>query len=203
MKHFLTILVLTLVAAAVPAGAVTINFDDTPSNSFVPNGYQGFNWDRFVALDPTTIVTPSGYLNGLVSPRNIAGHANAAPATISSATPFSLTSGYFTGAWNDGLTITITGTLASATVFTQSFVVNTAGPSFVMLNPGRIDSAVFSSGGGTHNDSFNAFGPHFVLDNLTINGATVPEPASWAMMMIGFGLVGSSLRRRTTTAVAG
>jgi hypothetical protein len=32
--------------------------------------------------------------------------------------------------------------------------------------------------------------------------AAVPEPASWAMMIAGFGLVGSALRRRTPARVA-
>jgi hypothetical protein len=30
----------------------------------------------------------------------------------------------------------------------------------------------------------------------------VPEPASWAMMIAGFGLVGAAMRRRTTAAIA-
>ena len=29
---------------------------------------------------------------------------------------------------------------------------------------------------------------------------TVPEPASWAMLIAGFGLTGAALRRRTATA---
>ena len=40
------------------------------------------------------------------------------------------------------------------------------------------------------------------IDNLTITSATataaVPEPATWAMMIAGFALVGGALRRRTT-----
>ena len=29
--------------------------------------------------------------------------------------------------------------------------------------------------------------------------STVPEPASWAMLVTGFGIVGGSMRRRSTT----
>ncbi len=40
---------------------------------------------------------------------------------------------------------------------------------------------------------------HFVgLPDATMGGSTaaVPEPASWAMMVGGFGLIGSTMRRR-------
>lgn len=45
----------------------------------------------------------------------------------------------------------------------------------------------------------------FRVDNLVgtaaaVSGA-VPEPATWAMMMLGFGIVGSSIRRRRQQAV--
>lgn len=33
-------------------------------------------------------------------------------------------------------------------------------------------------------------------------GGIVPEPATWAMMLVGMGLVGGSMRRRTTRVVA-
>ena len=41
----------------------------------------------------------------------------------------------------------------------------------------------------------------FLLDNVSVtavNGA-VPEPATWAMMLVGFGAMGVSLRRRSRT----
>lgn len=39
----------------------------------------------------------------------------------------------------------------------------------------------------------------FKFSNLTVSGSTsVPEPATWAMMIMGFGLVGSAMRRRQT-----
>lgn len=40
-----------------------------------------------------------------------------------------------------------------------------------------------------------------VLDNASFGaGATVPEPASWAMLIAGFGLVGTAMRRRVAAA---
>lgn len=43
------------------------------------------------------------------------------------------------------------------------------------------------------------------IDNVRVNlegmGSAVPEPATWAMMITGFGLAGSALRRRRETRV--
>jgi|GEM_PF-523888 len=36
----------------------------------------------------------------------------------------------------------------------------------------------------------------FEIDNLAIGGMAVPEPATWAMMIMGFGGVGAMMRRR-------
>lgn len=39
------------------------------------------------------------------------------------------------------------------------------------------------------------------FDNVSLNTAAVPEPATWALMILGFGLVGASLRRRQQAGV--
>jgi len=46
-------------------------------------------------------------------------------------------------------------------------------------------------------------GGYAVVDNVSFNrGGTVPEPASWALMIAGFGLVGIAVRRRSVVAAA-
>ena len=44
------------------------------------------------------------------------------------------------------------------------------------------------------------------IDDVSVQGAAgtaaVPEPATWGMMLLGFGLVGAAARRRRTLAVA-
>ncbi len=47
-----------------------------------------------------------------------------------------------------------------------------------------------SSGGG------NAFGDGVLFDNLSFTTAAVPEPATWGMMILGFGMIGAASRSR-------
>jgi hypothetical protein len=39
-------------------------------------------------------------------------------------------------------------------------------------------------------------GSEFAIDNVAISTPAVPEPATWALMIAGFGIVGGALRRR-------
>lgn len=41
-----------------------------------------------------------------------------------------------------------------------------------------------------------------IVDNLSATVAAVPEPSSWALMMIGAGMVGAMARRRKNIAAA-
>ena len=82
----------------------------------------------------------------------------------------------------------------------QTGVINIAslGSGYTFVNGaslGNIDRLVFDGTGG---------GGGFVLDNLTLNPAGVggiPEPSTWALLILGFGAVGAGMRRRSATTV--
>ncbi len=58
------------------------------------------------------------------------------------------------------------------------------------------------SAGANPTLTFGFFNPpsYYVLDNVSIAG--VPEAATWAMMIAGFGLVGAAMRRRSAALAA-
>lgn len=49
--------------------------------------------------------------------------------------------------------------------------------------------------------AFRSTSPAFEFDTIGVTTGAVPEPASWAMLIAGFGLVGAVLRRRRTGSV--
>jgi hypothetical protein len=62
----------------------------------------------------------------------------------------------------------------------------------------------YLNGGGSNGASFrNIYTPNVIAQAASLGGgAVVPEPASWAMLITGFGLVGATQRRRRRAAVA-
>jgi PEP-CTERM motif len=104
----------------------------------------------------------------------------------------------FTGStWAKGLTVSLGN---------QSYSTNeVAGPEG-SFQPWRTEFATFTAGSSTETLSFLARGmpsglPPFVLvDGISLNA--VPEPSSWAMLIMGFGMVGAMARRRKALAAA-
>lgn len=85
------------------------------------------------------------------------------------------------------------------------------GSTFVLFNQNNIadqtigisgisfDEAVFTFA----NSSFQAGNLAEVVDNIRFSAVSaVPEPNTWAMMLVGFGAVGAAMRRRRKTLLA-
>ena len=81
----------------------------------------------------------------------------------------------YAGAWSTtNSNFTTSGTIAdAATGFSKVWLVSAS-----MLTPDRNDG--------------------FKLSSITVSTPALPEPTTWAMLMIGFGAIGASLRRRKT-----
>ncbi|MGJ5673761.1 MAG: PEP-CTERM sorting domain-containing protein [Nostochopsis sp.] len=165
------------------AEAVNVTFDDlSGSQNTIYNGYAGLNWENFYSLDTTSFI-PSGYVNGTVSPENVAYSGFGNPAAISTVDDiFDFNSTYLTSAWNDDLTVLVegyTGGISGQKKYSQTVVVNTKTPTLFTFDFLGIDYLQFTSSGG-NNAGYDGNGTHFVIDNLNFNKKSepVPEPLS-------------------------
>ena len=192
-----------LVAAAMLAGfaslasADTINFDDL-SDAPIANGYHGLDWSNFWSFAPfSPDYDGSGYESALTSGTNVAYNSYGTPASISSAADFDLNSFVAAAAWNDGLSVLISGYNNGVQIYSTVVSLVTGSASAVTLNWIGVDDVSFVSYGGT-NPGLNGSGTHFALDDLTISVAPVPLPA--ALPLFGFALAGMGFvaRRRRT-----
>jgi hypothetical protein len=184
-----------------PASAKVITFDDLPDNSLynhIPNPYDGFDWSaHFLYVDGADYPYPSGYQTGVVSAPNVAFNGDGRQVSFSRRTPFELDSFYLTAAWRDGLEVTVTGYLSGVMVDSTTLTVNTSGPTLETFN-WDVNKVVFDSFGGV---SVGFTGYQFVLDNLSVSSvpessirfnslAAVPESSTWALMLVGFAVLG-------------
>ena len=192
----------SLAAVCGIAHATTITFDDIPTTTApfgqVVDGYAGLGWTNLWA-DKTNApgLTPSGYINGTVSPNNVVYNSYANPAGVHSlsAAGFDLVDGYFTAAWNDGLQVTASAVFENGSTAVKTFTIDTFGPSDTVFGWKDLSSVTFSSAGGTHHSGYLGMGTHFALDNLTVTASTVPEPAPAMLALSGLVLIGLQRRR--------
>ena len=64
------------------------------------------------------------------------------------------------------------------------------------------DDGEWSTGYNIEIDDYGVDGVWNLAADVTPSPSDVPEPASWAMMISGFGLIGASMRRRQRAAVS-
>lgn len=185
----------SVTAAALPAAAGTIVDTGTPgtvTDWALDSGIAA----RFQVANATTITGIEGYFSGGGSP----GTYTIALYSDGTNTPgtelFSTQSTVTANGWNgkSGLNWAV-----NSGFFWVGFEVR----------PGQ----TFTRGGMPSpapspllDEAYNRGGRYFPNDGFDIgvriyDGAVVPEPATWALMICGFGLAGAALRRRTIAAI--
>jgi hypothetical protein len=202
------VLTLGLQETGFNSGKITV--ESTTSGTFVFSGLYGtFNINLITAQDfvalggfdllnsntQNTSTTKAGTLSVYVTAQGITGPLGR-PDFLSSFTVNSLPKGWTVtentfldpanGLYNAGQTAN-TGTLLASHVFTSgAFVgpIDTLSP-FFLTGPFSVTEQyiIHATGKGS--------------DNSTIDIAAVPEPSTWAMLMLGFGGLGLMYGRRT------
>jgi hypothetical protein len=174
MKKF--ILAALLLASSMPASAVTItgvmdifgsNYFD-PANGFVPAGYGN--------QSGTSVVIGSGIEFGFDDGANL---------DTADFTNTSLTISDLTGPNHNSVPISYSFTADVAGFFGNLHLVSSSLPGTYSVSGNTL----------TYNaDAISDSGTRSVV--FSFSGGAVPEPASWAMFIGGFGLIGGAMRRR-------
>ena len=194
-----------LVAAAMPASAtvvlsgtgsiantdsvntVRLNRDGVTSSWASPKAFPGvFGTTGTYYYDLVNVAVAQNALAPIwyeISFTNITTSSPHATAYNGSFTPANLSTNYL----GDSGVTPFTGNTVSFQV-----VVPTGGS--LLLHFGSPSNA---GGFGDYSYSVSAFGS---ADRTPLPGSNVPEPASWAMLIIGFGLTGAIARRRRILA---
>ncbi|UAK23702.1 PEPxxWA-CTERM sorting domain-containing protein [Sphingomonas nostoxanthinifaciens] len=191
-----------LVACAVlPAAANAVTIDFEAAGAGAPPLFN-FNAGQTVAIDGITF-SGGTLLNGEFS--------SVDQTAVYATAPFNSPS--TSGSYSNPITIDlgraftqVSLDLVNESAGTYSVTTNT-GLSQTLTLDGNVDQIFSLAGEGITSLSVLAVettgvGPayDFAIDNVTAAGA-VPEPAAWALMLGGFGLVGTAMRRRQRTTV--
>lgn len=189
------------VTAALLAGSqaaqasVSINFDAVPVGDLV-NGFYNGGTSGSGATGPNLGVNFTGFRTttgfGETSEPNL-GFNNAGPALIDVAAGFGSTFSFAAGFFGPG-TITIFSNLGG----TGTLLATLSG---TLGNTAAFQPISISFAGTAQSVVVNGTPGSLGFDDLVF-GAAVPEPASWAMLIAGFGLVGAMMRRRQALVAA-
>ena len=159
----------------------------------VPDGYGGLHWRNVLYIDGPAQTPNTGYVNGMVSPGNIAFNGAGNSAMVSDGF-FNLNSVYLTAGWNDGLQVEVQGFAGAQLIYDNIYTVNTTGPRWFNFNYVGINLVAFISSGGVPHSGLGSFGEQFVMDNLSVT--LIPEPSAFALAGLALTSLYTSNRRR-------
>lgn len=181
---------------AVPAQAVTIDFEDgTSQGELIEGQYEGGG----VTFAGATILQAPDYPYELFPPHsgnsvifNSDGFTAGDIRLFFSDLTFNLSAYATTSA---PLILTVFG-VDNVQLGTSILLENVGTNALIGYQGTGIASALFSTGDGSS----------FTLDDVSFGAApsvsAAPEPSTWAMLILGFGLAGAALRRRRVATAA-
>ena len=163
-----------------PVGLLTVSSNQTISGFGVDVDINGNSDLKFLIFDSTT---------GAIL------YQSAATSFVDTGPGYKF-SNPFTFTFNPGTTYGLTASSSAGGTYFVDFVANTVG-SFTFLTGNQ------NLNGNYVSPALNGTG-HACCDVGTalVLGGAVPEPAGWALMLTGFGLVGGAMRRRQMVRVA-
>lgn len=177
-------------AAAVPASAATIDFED-----------RGVGFSISQTFGAYRISSNASYWINTTSGTKALQGAQQAPVTLArtDGAAFTFASADFFAGDSNGLGVPITFNFTRADGSTGSYILQT--PEF---GPGAaIPSTRFAADFGNNlagitRVSWSNGAEFHQIDNLVVNAAApaVPEPATWALFILGFAAVGGAMRTR-------
>lgn len=210
------VVIAAIVLNVSPALGQTVGFDDIDASAGdvsldALGAYQGLSWSNFYGY--TTTPGFDGFNNGIVSQSNAAysggqtfeGGLTPVVGSIQSTSAFDFLSADLGAGYYDGLSLTITGYLGAAQLYTQTLTLGTTGAQsfgFSFSGIDRLTFSAFTTAGSSDPFACGAFNcTQFTMDNMAIRAADVtspiPEPSTALMLLPGLGLVMAfRLRRR-------
>lgn len=191
---------LLFLSALVPVSSlkadVLLSFDDifvAPGKTIViPNNYHFLDWDGLFITNTQGVAAPSGFLNGTVSPPNVAVLHTSAEFYSPTQTAFDLASADFTSGGYDDQSVTVDGFLGGlggTLEDTVTFTINPNAPTLEVFDWDDIDAVSITTSGGTPAPGYQ-FGPGYLaIDNLDLPLLTGPEPATWFLIFPPLALI--------------
>ncbi len=200
---------LIILAAGLALATPTLAAEFITNGNFETGTFAGWTATGNVGVAPTVVYAPYGlgsptfgnYLVGFnggnLAPDGILNQAisTSAGQTYTLSFDYAVTTGGNQSLIASVLDANTLATISTQTVSTTSSSPTTGGFSFTALSSGTI---VRFSDVATNPTNSQDIG----LDNVSVTGTALPEPASWALMIVGFGLVGGAVRRRSQTIAA-
>ena len=206
-------LILGLVGAFALTAATTASAQVTTYNSNPTGGFQYGSGNNYTPANATVLTNGNNELavrfhqTGIVAPASVLGVYSFALGTTPISFDFSI-GGVEGGGSTTGSNIFLTNLLTGQTAMYNPLFIgndNTTTPSGDIQNSARLNFS-FLSGLNFNPNIDNTYRIDLSAGGNTVTSfarigagagvAAVPEPATWAMMLIGFGAMGVSLRRR-------